>query len=412
MTALDCDILVVGGGLPGLLLARQLGLASGPRPWRVIVLDGLPAPKPAAVAPWGLRVFAIAPAVEAGLRAAGAWDRLPAGRVGYYRRMHVWQQSSPPDGAGSLDFDAADLGATHLGAIVEHDLLRAVLWELAVATPGVETCAGELAAVAPVAADGHWQLQLADGRRVTARLVVGADGGGSQVRSLLGAAGPAWSYSYGQQAIVAHVASGRPHAATAWQCFRTDGPVALLPLADGRSSIVWSVPDARAKGLLALPDDAFAAELTAATDGVLGALTLTTPRRAFPLVARHAAQYTGARFALVGDAAHQVHPLAGQGVNLGLHDALALAARLAEHRVTVPQADPGDRRPLRRYERERKGHNLATLAMIDGLHRVFAASGATVARAAGLGLGLVDRAPVLKRWLARRAMGVADGAQP
>ncbi|MBL8226773.1 MAG: FAD-dependent monooxygenase [Chromatiales bacterium] len=409
MTHLDCDILVVGGGLPGLLLARQLGLKSGAKPWRVIVLDGLPAPKPEAVPPWGLRVFAIAPAVEAGLRAAGAWEQLPAGRVGYYRRMHVWQQASTADGAGSLDFDAADLGATHLGAIVEHDLLRAVLWELVGGTPGVETCTGELAAVPPVASDGHWLLQLADGRRVTARLVVGADGGASQVRSLLGAEGPGWTY--GQQAIVAHVASERPHAATAWQCFRTDGPVALLPLADGHSSIVWSVPDARADALLALPDEDFAAELTAATDGVLGALSLTTPRRAFPLAARHTPHYTGARFALVGDAAHQVHPLAGQGVNLGLHDALALAARLAEHRVTVPQADPGDRRVLRRYERERKGDNLATLATIDGLHRLFAASGATVARAAGLGLGLVDRAPVLKRWLARRAMGAADRAR-
>jgi ubiquinone biosynthesis UbiH/UbiF/VisC/COQ6 family hydroxylase len=409
VTHLDCDILVVGGGLPGLLLARQLGLKSGAKPWRVIVLDGLPAPKPEAVPPWGLRVFAIAPAVEAGLRAAGAWEQLPAGRVGYYRRMHVWQQASTADGAGSLDFDAADLGATHLGAIVEHDLLRAVLWELVGGTPGVETCTGELAAVPPVASDGHWLLQLADGRRVTARLVVGADGGASQVRSLLGAEGPGWTY--GQQAIVAHVASERPHAATAWQCFRTDGPVALLPLADGHSSIVWSVPDARADALLALPDEDFAAELTAATDGVLGALSLTTPRRAFPLAARHTPHYTGARFALVGDAAHQVHPLAGQGVNLGLHDALALAARLAEHRVTVPQADPGDRRVLRRYERERKGDNLATLATIDGLHRLFAASGATVARAAGLGLGLVDRAPVLKRWLARRAMGAADRAR-
>lgn len=408
MTGLACDVLVVGGGLPGLLLARELGRVAGARPWRTIVLDALP--PPAAVPPWGLRVFAIAPAVEAGLRAAGAWERLPAGRVSCYTRMHVWQQASSPDGAGSLDFAAADLGTTHLGAIVEHDLLRAVLWELAAATPGVETCTGELAAVPPVAGAGHWLLQLADGRQVTARLVVGADGGDSQARSLLGAAAPA--RAYGQQAIVAHVASERPHGTTAWQCFCTTGPVALLPLADGRSSIVWSVPDARADALLALPDAAFAAELTAATDGVLGALALTTPRRAFPLAARHAPHYTAHRFALVGDAAHQIHPLAGQGVNLGLHDAMALGAQLAGHHASVPLADPGDRRVLRRYERERKGDNLATLATIDGLHRLFAASGAGVARAAGLGLGLVDRAPVLKRWLARRAMGDARRALP
>jgi ubiquinone biosynthesis UbiH/UbiF/VisC/COQ6 family hydroxylase len=410
VTDLSCDILVVGGGLPGLLLARRLGSACTRRPWRVVVLDGLPPPPAAAVSPWGLRVFAIAPAVEGGLREAGAWDRLPPDRIGYYRRMHVWQEASPPDGAGSLGFDAADLGAPHLGAIVEHDLLRAVLWALVEATPGVETCIGELAAVSPVAGAGHWSLQLVDGRRVTARLVVGADGGGSQVRALFGADGPAWTY--GQQAIVAHVASERPHAATAWQCFRADGPVALLPLADGRSSIVWSVPDPRAAELLALPDDAFAAELTSATDGVLGRLALTTPRRAFPLAARHTPHYTGARFALVGDAAHQVHPLAGQGVNLGLHDALVLADRLTEHRAAVPQADPGDRRVLRRYERQRKGDNLATLATIDGLHRLFAAAGASIARAAGLGLGLVDQAPPLKRWLARRAMGASGPVRP
>jgi ubiquinone biosynthesis UbiH/UbiF/VisC/COQ6 family hydroxylase len=403
---MDCDILVVGGGLPGLTLARRLAQLSGPRPWRVIVLEGLPPGPMAMTAPIGLRVFAIAPAVEALLRAAGAWQQLPPGRVGYYQRMQVWQEASAPDGAGSLAFDAAMLGSTHLGAIVEHDALRSVLWELAGGSPGVDLCAGELADAAPAHVDGHIVLQLADGRSVAARLVVGADGGASRVRELMGAtAGRSWTY--GQQAIVAHVACARPHGATAWQCFRSTGPVALLPLADGRASIVWSVPDEQAQLLLAMSAESFASVLTEATAGVLGALSLTTPRRAFPLAARHTHQYTGARFALIGDAAHQVHPLAGQGVNLGLQDAAVLAGLLAVHRNATPRADPGDHTVLRRYARARKGDNLATLATIDGLHRLFTAAGATVARVGGLGLGLVDRAPLLKGWLARQAMGHA-----
>jgi ubiquinone biosynthesis UbiH/UbiF/VisC/COQ6 family hydroxylase len=408
VSRLDCDILIVGGGLPGLLLACRLALLAGRRPWRVIVLEGSPPEPVPPAAPMGLRVFAIAPAAEASLRSVGAWQRLPPDRVGYYERMQVWQEASAPGGAGSLGFDAATLGATHLGAIVEHDVLRHALWDLAGASPGVELCVGELADAPATDAAGRVVLQLADGRPIGARLVVGADGGASRVRDLLGAhGGRAWSY--GQRAIVAHVSSERPHAATAWQCFRADGPVALLPLADGRSSIVWSVPDARATALLALPSAAFATELTVATAGVLGELSLTTPRLHFPLAARHTGQYTGARFALVGDAAHQVHPLAGQGVNLGLKDAATLAGLLAAQRAETPYADPGDRAVLRRYERERKGENLATLATIDGLHRLFTAAGAVAARAGGLGLGVVDRSVLLKRWLARQAMGPVAG---
>jgi 2-polyprenyl-6-methoxyphenol hydroxylase-like FAD-dependent oxidoreductase len=181
--------------------------------------------------------------------------------------------------------------------------------------------------------------------------------------------------------------------------------VALLPLADGRSSVVWSTFEAEAQELAALPDEEFSARLTAATGRVLGELRVTTRRLAIPLAARHTHRYTGARFALIGDAAHQIHPLAGQGINLGLLDAAALAETLASHMLGTRRGDPGDALVLRRYERRRKGDNLLTMAAMEGLHRVFTSDSSTLLRLATAGLGAVDRLPLIKRLLAAQATG-------
>jgi ubiquinone biosynthesis UbiH/UbiF/VisC/COQ6 family hydroxylase len=406
VSAADFDVLVVGGGLPGLLVAAVVG--AGCRRWRIGVLEAAPPAAVPATAPIGLRVFAIAPAVAAELAAVGAWQRLPGERVATYSAMQVWQAGTDPRGAASLRFDAAEAARDHLGAIVEHDLLRHALWSGVVALPSVTAVAGELAAAVPAGDGPGVTLTLGDGGTLRARLVIGADGGQSRLREALGVPGLTWSY--GQQALVGHVRTAIPHGATAWQCFRPDGPVALLPLADGRASFVWSVAEARAATLAGLPPREFGAALTAATEGILGDLTPDSPRAVFPLVARHTRQYTGDRFALLGDAAHQVHPLAGQGVNLGLLDAACLGHRLVRHAAGSRWADPGERRVLRGFERERKGDNLATLATIEALHRLFAGGSATAARVAGLGLGLVDRAGPLKQFLAARAMGPASGA--
>ncbi|MBL8200527.1 MAG: FAD-dependent monooxygenase [Chromatiales bacterium] len=412
MTAHDYDVLIIGGGVTGLACAGLLRNFLRPRrePLRIGVLEARAPRRPAADAGPGLRVFAIAPAGRAILEACGAWDTLPPGMAAPYERMRVWQADSTPFGPGSIGFDAADSGAPGLGHIVDHDWLRLGLWN-ALADQGggpVDLLTG----ASPAGLDAGPEamtVRLPDGTSVRARLLVGADGADSWVRSQLQL--PTTARDYGQLAVVGHVGSERPHQRTAWQRFTPGGPVALLPLADGRSSIVWSCFEPEAREISALADDEFGARLTAATGSVLGDLRVTTPRLAVPLAARHTHRYTGARFALVGDAAHQIHPLAGQGINLGLLDAAALAETLAAHLLGARLADPGDALVLRRYERWRKGANLLTMAAMEGLHRVFTSDSTTLTRLAAAGLGAVDRLPVVKRLLMAQAAGPADVAR-
>ena len=402
----DCDVLIVGGGVVGLACAcllRRL-LRARRTPVRICVLEAQP-PRPLdAAAGTGLRVFAIAPAGRAILEASGAWQTLPAGRAAAFERMRVWQSASTPFGAGSIGFDAAESGSAALGYIVEHDWLRLGLWgALGEPTPAPVTLLTDSPPASLAPGTDAMVVHLNDGTHLRTRLLVGADGAESWVRSQLQL--PSLGRAYGQSAVVAHVASERPHERTAWQCFTPAGPVALLPLADGRSSVVWSCFETQASELAALSDDDFSARLTAATGDVLGRLRVTTPRLALPLAARHTHRYTGERFALIGDAAHQVHPLAGQGINLGLQDAAVLAETLATHMLGTRLADPGDALVLRRYERRRKGANLLTMAAMEGLHRVFTSDSAALTRVATAGLGAVDRLPFIKHLLAEQAAG-------
>ena len=315
----------------------------------------------------------------------------------------TWDRLAP-FGAGSIGFDAAESGVVALGHIVEHDSLRQCLWSaLSTPTTAPVVVVTDSPPVAISVERDAMDVQLNDGTHLRARLLVGADGGDSWVRSQLKI--KSTDRPYGQSAVVAHVDSERPHERTAWQCFTPGGPVALLPLADGRSSVVWSCFEAVASELVALSDDDFSARLTAATGGVLGRLRVTTARLALPLAARHTHRYTGERFALIGDAAHQIHPLAGQGINLGLQDAAALAETLATHLLGTQLADPGDALVLRRYERRRKGANLLAMMAMEGLHRVFTSDSTTLTRLATAGLGAVDRLPFIKRLLAEQAAG-------
>jgi ubiquinone biosynthesis UbiH/UbiF/VisC/COQ6 family hydroxylase len=319
--------------------------------------------------------------------------------------MQVWRDLRAGD-AECICFDAAEQGMPVLGQIVENNQLRYALWQAA-ADAGV--CLIEKAIPNSLSLGSrHAIVELADGSSHRASLIVGADGSASWVRE---AAGMKFRRSpYHQQGLVMHVRTERDHAQTAWQRFLPDGPLALLPLSDGRCSVVWSCPDARAEQLMSLDAVRLGAELTQASQQVLGEIEVTTQVRGFPLVAGHARNYARERCVLLGDAAHQVHPLAGQGVNLGFRDARVLADELRAQ-LAVRGADPGDRRGLLRYQRRRKGDNLATIATMDLINRAFSNGDGPVAGVAARGLGLVDRVGPLKRALASHALGDA-GSPP
>jgi 2-octaprenyl-3-methyl-6-methoxy-1,4-benzoquinol hydroxylase/2-octaprenylphenol hydroxylase len=394
--ASDAGIVVIGGGLVGLCFANLLARLAPPLAGRITVVDR--AGPPAVGAEPGLRVSALSPGSARLLDRCEVWQDLPDDRVGPYRRMRVWRHQGP-NGRDSIGFDAAEQGQSALGYIVENDLVCRVAWDRAEAAGVRLITRAAPATVSPGARS--LALELDDGRCLSASLLVGADGAASWVREAAGLASRRWAYS--QQGLVTHAACERPHEETAWQRFLPRGPLALLPLADGRVSVVWSCPDTRAAELLASGREGLGDALTAASEGVLGRLEPTVPARAFPLVAAHTHTYTSDRIVLIGDAAHQVHPLAGLGANLGLQDAAALAEALAD--FFGPGADLGDRRVLRRYERSRKAANMAALVTMDLMNRAFSGGNPALAALAGSGLGLVDRLPPLKRAFAAYAAG-------
>jgi 2-octaprenylphenol hydroxylase len=394
--------LIAGAGVVGLATAVLLATGRCAALLRVQVLEAraLPAWRAAET---DVRVYALSRASQRLLESVGAWRGIAARRACAYRRMHVWEGSDPARDA--LEFDGADIGEPDLGHIVEDSLLRTALAEVLATAPNAQLTIG--AGLESIEIDRRTALvRLAGGRAAQGTLLIAADGGESAVRRLL--ALPVAARSYGQTALVTHVATERPHRETAWQRFLPGGPLAFLPLADGRSSVVWSLPSARATELIAAAPDAFVAELESASAGVLGTLGPCSARAGFPLQALHALRYCAPRAVLVGDAAHTVHPLAGQGMNLGLLDAAALA-RVVEDALLAGE-DPGDFKVLRRYERERKGGNLEMLVALDALHRLFGLpSWAAPLRSAGL--RAIDRSGAAKRFFMRRALGLNAGSE-
>jgi 2-octaprenylphenol hydroxylase len=384
------EIAVVGGGAVG--AATALGLAR--QGFDVALLEKGGAPQEFSAADWDPRVYALSPGSVQFLGALGVWNRIAAQRVSPYGRMEVWEQNA----AQALVFDAAELGAPELGFIVEDRLLRSALW----AGLGNAVTVMTGAQVTGLQRDGAPKLTLANGDTLEAELVVAAEGAESPLREWAGIDPVGWSYD--QRALVSHVETERPHGGTAYQRFLPYGPLAFLPLADGRSSIVWSTQAAEADELLALDENSFREALAAALDNRLGAIGACSPRFAFPLRLLHAEQYVVPGLALVGDSAHVVHPLAGQGLNLGLADALALvdvvtAARKERKRL-------GALRVLQRYERRRKAQNVEMLALTDGLNRLFRLRVPGLGPLRELGMSLVSRSGPVKQALARRAMGL------
>lgn len=395
----DFDVIIVGAGVIGavmasLLLTRKLSSAG-----RVAVVADRFAAAPAGATDWDLRVFAMSRASERLLRLCGVWDALPPGRVFPYERMCVWDGASSPDGSGALIFDCALIGEPNLGYIVDGGALQWQALQSARAL-GAVLIEGSVQA-ASVGADDV-MLRLRDGRELGASLLAAADGTDSKTRQLLGI--DTAGHAYHQDALVAHVRTARAHANTAWQRFLNTGPVAFLPLNDGRSSMVWSVARARADQLRAMDPEAFGAALTAASGEALGQCTLTTSLASFPLKLQYAVDYARPRAVLLGDAAHVVHPLAGQGLNMGLLDCAALAQVLET--AGGPEGY-GDFRQLRRYERWRRSENMLAAAALDGLERLFSDTGALSAGLRTAGLRAVAAMPHVKRGLARRALGLS-----
>jgi len=386
------DVAIVGAGMVGAALALGLARAG----FDVAVVE----PRPPA--PWraeddiDLRVVALAPSSADLLGRLDVWTSIASGRACAYRRMQVWDALAP----GELRFDAADQGIAALGHIVENRLIQFALWRALEADPRIALrCPAQVTATQ--ADDDRRILVLEDESRIAARLVVAADGGDSALRKMAGI--QTRDRDYGERAIVAHVATERAHEETAWQRFLPGATLAFLPLSDGRSSIVWSVPEAEASRLLALDDGTFRAELGAAFDFRLGAIKTTTARAAFPLRLRLAERYLAERLTLIGDAAHVVHPLAGQGVNLGLRDANELARVLIEARDA--KRDFAGRAVLRQFERRRRSDNALSAHAFDTIQRVFASEAMPLAALRGAALAAVDRIGPLKRLFAAHAAG-------
>jgi 2-octaprenylphenol hydroxylase len=382
-------VAIVGAGLVGASLAAALA-GSG---LKVAVIE--PAPTVAPGEEWDSRVYAISPASSEFLAAAGAWDRIDPARVQSVLRMSI-----AGDAPGSrLDFSAEDAAVVALARIVESGRLQQALWERITLAESVALFSPARCARLETDPRGA-RLDLEDGRSLTARLVVGADGAQSWVRRAAGLT--ARAEPYGQVGVVANFACSRPHRGTAYQWFRSDGVLAYLPLAGQRMSMVWSTSEAYAAELRALDPQALCGRVAAAGGGVLGDLELITPPQGFPLQRLAAESMIGERVALIGDAAHVVHPLAGQGVNLGFGDARTLARILMDRRAG---ADCGARGLLRRYERARAEPILAMRAVTHGLVRLFGLPGELPSRVRNAGLNFTDRIPVLKSFLVRHAVG-------
>jgi ubiquinone biosynthesis UbiH/UbiF/VisC/COQ6 family hydroxylase len=393
------EAVIVGAGLTGACAAALLARHAGIAPNRVALLCPQMPPPLLAHAPPELRVAAISRASERVLAAAGAWQRLDMGRVCAYERMRVWHESAMPDGAAVLGFDAADVGEPNLGYIAEMSALQHACIASFVAAGGALIAAS----LERLVIDDDAARLDCGARQLDARLVIGADGVQSVVRAGAGLA--VRTHDYQQLAIVATIETERSHDCTAWQRFLHTGPLALLPLFDGRCSIVWSLDLPAARGLTDCAASEFEARLDEASARSLGATRLASERASFPLCSVAAHGYVVSRCALIGDAAHVIHPLAGQGANLGLLDAAALCEAVGAAAGT--REDPGALRLLRRYEQQRRSHNIAMDAAMSVLQRGFAGARGPFAALLNQGLRLVNGSQALKRALARQALGTA-----
>lgn len=397
------DVVIIGAGIAGASLAVALsgkGMAIALVEAQALDANALPLSK--SVHDFDPRVSALTPRSREFLQLLGAWDAIDAYRHCAYCHMTVWDA----EGTGQIEFDRAEVGASELGHIVENRaIVRAVMAKV--------FAAHDISVMSPAALESCTRLPssrialaLDSGERLEASLLVAADGALSRVRQLMDFRSREWDY--GHRAIVATIQVERSHEATAWQRFLPSGPLALLPLPGDEDrhycSIVWSAQEERADAVMALDDAAFCVELARASEARLGAIRATSRRIAHPLRQRHAVDYVQAGVALVADAAHTIHPLAGQGINLGLQDVAVLAQEIeAGQRNGV---HPGQLELLRRYQRRRKSENLMMMSAMEGFKRLFEQQSLPLRWLRNAGMRGIDGLLPLKQQLMRHAMGL------
>lgn len=398
MSYKQADIVIVGAGVVGLSAA----LALAETKLDILVLDAqashMAPSRDRDLSKWARRVTALTPASTKFLSELDVWQAMSdSGRIGPYTEMVVWDS----EGAGLIEFDAQSLSLEALGYIVESTVTTDALVSRANQTPNITI---------------QWDTWLAqldfnelyvnvvprEGDEIHAQLVIGADGGRSVSRELAGIRTRQWSY--GQKAIVATVRVAPEHSSACWQAFLPTGPLALLPLADSDlCSIVWSLDDNEAQGWIEADDQGFLRGLNSALGGRGPSVTEVSERQLFPLVQCHAVDYLSDRFVLIGDAAHAIHPLAGQGINLGLSDAQALAAEVTyAHSRGATWWTPS---VLKRYERQRKGDNLTMMATMQAFKWGFGSRNPAITMMRNAGLSAADALPMAKRWFIQQAAG-------
>ncbi len=395
------DIVIVGGGIVGLSFANEL--AGSDFTVAVVEQNEL---KAIAEEP-DCRVSAINLAALKRFKQSAVFNSPLARRICAYEKMFVWDQT----GAGQIQFDSAELGVPELGAIIENNVLQQMLLDKVKAADNISWfCPAGISEISyhettehslqPTAA-ASCTLMLSTGEVIQASLLVGADGITSKVRQI--AQIERISHSYQQQGLVCNVKTSEPHENTAWQCFMPSGPLAFLPLYTGGCSIVWSLDEAQAQHYMGLDDDAFRLALAEAVEFKLGEVTGVSQRFLFPLTHGHAIDYVKPGLALMGDAAHNIHPLAGQGANLGIADAFVLAD-------VIKAAKSANRRwaalhTLKKYQRQRKGANQLMETSMTGFKELFGQDNAFLSELRNAGLSLVDHLPALKYRLIKQALG-------
>ena len=381
------DLIIVGGGLAG----ASLALALRDTRWRIALVEASPPRRPEG---WDARIYAVSPTNARFLEGIGVWRHLDASRIAPIQAMEV-----QGDHGGRLGFTAYETGVPELGWILESSLMACELWEGVKRQPNLTLfCPAQ-----PLDLEFRHDaavLKLSDGQALSARLLVGADGRDSWVRQRAGL--EAKVSHYPQHGVVANFQASRPHRGVAYQWFGPEGILAYLPLPDNRMSMVWSAPEALAQELCGLPAQALCQRVRDAGHGVLGDLELLTPAAAFPLRLIRVPQTVAPRLALVGDAAHGIHPLSGHGINLGFQDARVLAGLLA---ALPAWQDPGQLRFLQRYQRERREETVLMQTTTDALQRMFASPLPGMSLLRNAGMSLTDRLPFVKNALVRYALG-------